>query len=208
MMIAEGFIAMIWAAAAMVIYNEGMADAGSTNPIAVVGIVSRSFLGDYGGIVAVLGVIVLAITSGDTALRSLRLMIGDYLHIDPTDRFKQAIIVVTIFVPLTVALIFAKLDAHGFNILWRYFSFANETCAVFAFSLITVYLYEKKKAWIIAFVPGCFYAFVVSSYLLAAPIGFNLSWPIAYTAGGVLTVVYAVLVLRAAHLRRAQSILT
>ncbi len=83
-MIAEGFIAMSWAAATMGIMNLGIIDVATVqkSAVLVVGIVAKDLLGEIGGMVAVLGVIVLAITSGDTALRSLRLMIGDSFNID------------------------------------------------------------------------------------------------------------------------------
>ena len=204
MMILEGFIAMIWAAAAMVIYNVGSADAGITGAVAVVGIIAKDFLGEIGGIVAVLGVIVLAITSGDTALRSLRLMLADYFHIDQVSKSKRIALALAIFIPVAAVLVYSKLDAGGFNVLWRYFSFANETCAVFAFALITVYLWGRRKPWALTLIPGSFYMFVCSSYLLNEKIGFNLEWSFAYGVAGVLTVGYIVLVARAGLKRRAR----
>lgn len=202
MMILEGFIAMIWAAAAMVVYSNGVAEAGVTGATAVVGLISQTFLGPVGGVVAVLGVVVLAITSGDTALRSLRLMVADYFHIDQVSTGKRVILSLCIFIPVAAILVYSKMDPTGFNVLWRYFSFANETCAVFAFALITVYLFGRKKPWIMTLIPGCFYMFVCSSYLLSAPIGFHLDWPVAYTVAGVLTAAYCVLVCRAGIKRR------
>lgn len=202
MMILEGFIAMIWAAAAMVVYNNGVAEAGVTGAVAVVGLISKSFLGEIGGIVSILGVVVLAITSGDTALRSLRLMIADYFHIDQVSKTKRIALALAIFVPVAVILVYSKLDPNGFNILWRYFSFANETCAVFAFALISVYLFGLRKPGIMTLIPGCFYMFVCSSYLLNAKIGFGLEWGAAYAVAGILTVGYAALVLRAGMVRR------
>ena len=146
--------------------------------------------------------VVLAITSGDTALRSLRLMLADGLKIDQVSRVKRVGLVLAIFVPVAVVLIYSKMDPNGFNVLWRYFSFANETCAVFAFALISVYLFGKRKPGIMTLIPGCFYMFVVSSYLLNASIGFNLPWTAAYVVAGVLTVAYAALVVRAGLKRR------
>ncbi len=204
MMILEGFIAMIWAAAAMVVYNAGIAEAGVTGAVAVVGVIAKDFLGEVGGIVAILGVVVLAITSGDTALRSLRLMLADYFHIDQVKKAKRIGLALAIFVPVAAVLIYSKLDPNGFNVLWRYFSFANEACAVFAFALISVYLFGRRKPGAITLVPGCFYMFVVSSYLLNAKIGFRLDWTLAYVAAGVLTACYGALVVRAGLKRRAR----
>ena len=202
MMILEGFIAMIWAAAAMIVYSNGVAEAGVTGATAVVGLIAESFLGPIGGAVAVLGVVVLAITSGDTALRSLRLMLADYFDIDQVKTAKRVGLSLVIFIPVAVVLIYSKMDPSGFNVLWRYFSFANETCAVFAFALITVYLFGRAKPWVMTLVPGCFYMFVCSSYLLNAPIGLHLAWPVAYGVAGALTVAYAALVVRAGLRRR------
>ena len=166
------------------------------------GLISKSFLGEIGGIIAILGVVVLAITSGDTALRSLRLMIADYFHIDQVSKTKRILLALAIFVPVAVILVYSKLDPNGFNILWRYFSFANEACAVFAFALISVYLFGLRKPGIMTLIPGSFYMFVCSSYLLNAKIGFGLEWGVAYAVAGVLAVAYAGLVVRAGLVRR------
>lgn len=204
MMVAEGLIAMIWAAGALVIYNLG-ADAGATkNATAMVSVISRDFLGNFGGVLAILGVIVLPITSGDTALRSLRMMVGDYFNIDQRKQRNVIIMAAVIFTLVLAALVFAKVDPNGFNILWRYFGFANEALAVFAFALAALYLFGKsdKPYWLIALIPGMFYMFVVSSFILNASIGFNLSWNLAYIISAVLTVVYAAAVIRSGFKRR------
>ncbi|MBO6141265.1 MAG: carbon starvation protein A, partial [Ruminococcus sp.] len=87
-------------------------------------------------------------------------------------------------------LIYAKSDANGFNMMWRYFSWANETIAAFSFTLITVYMVEKKMPFIMALIPGMFYTYVVTCYILNAAIGFNLSWTLSYMIAGVLTAAY------------------
>lgn len=190
MMILEGVIAMIWAAAAMGLYNSG-STAGAT---ATVGEVAKDLLGPIGGIVAILGVIVLPITSGDTALRSCRLMIADYLHIDQKTASKRVAVTLGMFIPVIAILIFAKTNAEGFNILWRYFAWSNQTIAVFALAAITVYLIAKKgaakAAYLAALIPGTFYMFIISSFILSQKIGFNLSYGISYAVAAVLTVLY------------------
>lgn len=194
MMIAEGFIAMIWAAAAMGIMNLGMASA-DTSATEVVGIVANHLLGSVGGMIAIIGVIVLPITSGDTALRSLRLMTADALHLDQSKRKNRLLLSLCIFVVVAILLIFSKTNANGFNILWRYFAWANQTIAVFAFAMITIYMMKHKQPFIMALLPGMFYMFVITSFILNASIGFNLSWLMSYIIAGVLTLGYAVLVL-------------
>ena len=194
MMIVEGFIAMTWAAAAMGVMNLGLAEAETLwhGPTAVVGVIARDMLGNIGGIIAIIGVIVLPITSGDTALRSIRLIITDALHIDRKKKLHSLILALVIFGVVAAILIYAKLDAEGFNILWRYFSLGNGMLSAFSFTLITAYMVKNKMPYLMALLPGCFYCYICTSYLLNAKIGFNLSWTVSYIIAGVLTVVFAV----------------
>ena len=189
MMIAEGFIAMIWAAAAMGVMNLGLANA-DTSATEVVGIVAKNLLGTVGGIIAIVGVIVLPITSGDTALRSLRLMAADALHIDQAKKKNRLTVSLVIFALVAALLLFSKMNAGGFNVLWRYFAWANQTIAVFAFAMIAVYMMQNKQPYAMALVPGMFYMFIISSFILNAAIGFHLPWTASYILAGVLTVAY------------------
>ena len=193
MMICEGFIAMIWAAAAMGVMKLGLASSEElyTLPAKIVGVVSKNLLGTIGGIIAIIGVIVLPITSGDTALRSLRLMVADALHIDQSKRKNRLLVALVIFILVASILLFSKLNANGFNVLWRYFAWANQTIAVFTFAMITVYMMKHHMPYILSLIPGSFYMFIISSFLLNAQIGFNFSWSISYTVAGVLTIAYA-----------------
>lgn len=203
MMILEGFIAMTWAAAAMGIFNSGVDQ--TTTATTVVGLVAKDLLGPVGGMIAIIGVIVLPITSGDTALRSLRLMLADTFHIDQTSKAKRLALSAVLFIVVAVIIVWAKFSSEGFNILWRYFAWANQTIAVFAFAMIAIYLRRLKKPFIMALVPGAFYMFVVSSYLLNATIGFNLSWTLAYIIGAVLTIAYGACVMRAGNQGKLQG---
>ncbi len=189
MMIAEGFIAMIWAAATMGAMNLGLVSA-YTSATEVIGIVAKNLIGSIGGMIAIIGVIVLPITSGDTALRSLRLIVGDALNIDQTKKKNRFIISTFIFIAVAALLIFSKMSPDGFNILWRYFAWANQIIAVFAFAMISAYMMKHKMPWILSMVPGAFYMFIVSSFILNASIGFGLSWFISYIAAAVLTICY------------------
>ncbi|WP_308857380.1 carbon starvation CstA family protein, partial [uncultured Oscillibacter sp.] len=193
MMILEGFIAMVWAAAAMGIYNLGIqaANAGATG---TVGAVCRDILGDVGGIIALVGIIVLPITSGDTALRGLRLTLSESLHIDQSTNSKRLTLSAIIFALVAVILVFAKVNAEGFNILWRYFAWSNQTLSLFAFLAISIWMYENGKGkfvWI-PLIPGAFYAFITVTYIANAKIGFNIPWTAAYVIGVVAAVVYVV----------------
>lgn len=202
MMLVEGFIAMVWAAGAMVLFNTGTAI--DTVATLMIGEISRHFLGTVGAIFAVLGVIVLPITSGDTALRSLRLMVAETFNIDQTDTKKRLSTSAFIFAACAVVLVYSKLSPNGFNLLWRYFAFTNQTIGVFALAMISVYLLEHHKNHIISLIPGMFYCLVVTTYIFHAPIGFGVeprlgeifgvspeSYAISYILGAICTLLYA-----------------
>ncbi len=196
MMIAEGFIAMIWAAAGMGALQLGLCDAQtlSTSATEAVGIVAMDMLGNVGGIIAIIGVIILPVTSGDTALRSLRLMIGDAIHLDQTKKKNALMLAVCIFSVVALLLFWAKSNPAGFNIIWRYFSWGNETTAVFACAMIAIYMKKHNMPYIMALIPGTFYMYIVSCYILNARIGLNLPWGVSYVLAGVMAIAYAMLI--------------
>ena len=192
MMVVEGFIAMVWAAAAMGVYNLGLAEADPARATATLGVICKDILGPVGSLIALLGVVVLPVTSGDTALRSLRLAIAESFGIKQDSGKKRLLLSGVIFFAVTVILIFAKTNAAGFGILWRYFAWSNQALSLFAFWAITVWLYENGKrrfAWI-SVTPGAFYALVTFSYIANAKIGFGLPWIAAYIIGGIASSAY------------------
>ncbi len=211
-MVAEGFIAMCWAGGAMVLFSSGKAplDTGAT---AMVGNISREFLGAIGGMFAVIGVIVLPITSGDTAFRALRLIIADEFNIEQRSWYKRIMVSVCIFIPAVIILVFAKKSPGGFNLLWRYFGFTNQFVAVFALGVAVVYLYTHGKNYLLALIPGVFYVFIVISYIMHQPIGFGLekrlgmdplSYTISYTIAAVAVVLYVIWLLNHAKKNKDQ----
>ncbi|MDY3118522.1 MAG: carbon starvation CstA family protein [Peptoniphilus sp.] len=195
MMILEGFIAMIWAAAAMGIYNKGI-DAALVGKPAVIGLVANDMLGKIGGLIAIIGIIVLPITSGDTALRSARLMIADHLHIPQKSMKSRVSLSLGMFVGVLVILIFAKLSPNGFNVLWQYFAWANQTIAVFAFAMISIYLQRHGRQYVVSLIPGMFYVYIIMSYILGAAIGFHLPYMVANVIGVVVALVYGYVVFK------------
>lgn len=192
MMVLEGFIAMVWAASAMGVYTLGLQQGNPSLATGTIGIVAKDLLGPIGGVIALLGIIVLPITSGDTALRALRLTIADSFHIPQNTNSKRLSLSAIIFAVVAAILVWAKSSPAGFSTLWRYFAWSNQTLALFAFASITIWMCENGKAkWIwMPLIPGAFYTFVTVSYLANAKIGFNLPWGAAYTIGAVLTVAY------------------
>ena len=154
--------------------------------------ICKDILGNVGGIIALVGVIVLPITSGDTALRSLRLAVADAFHLDQTNMKKRLTLAAVIFALVAVILVFAKSNADGFNILWRYFAWSNQTLSLFAFLAISVWMFENNKAkfvWM-PMIPGVWYAFVTITYIVNAKIGFNVPWGGAYVIGAAAAIIY------------------
>jgi carbon starvation protein CstA len=197
MMLVEGFIAMVWAAAVMAVMNKGLAGIG-TPPTDVIGIVSRDMLGSVGGLLAIAGVIVLPISTGDTALRGLRLMIAEQLNINQQSGSSRMKVSIPIFVLVAAILVWAKISPGGFTILWRYFAWSNQTIAVFAFAMITVYLQGRgyRLAPMMALIPGAWYAFITLAYIANAKIGFNIPMDISYILGVAFALAYCVVVYR------------
>ncbi len=195
MMLVEGFIAMCWAAGAMILFGRGTDMA--TQPTLMVGLVSREFLGSIGGMIAIIGVIVLPITSGDTAFRSLRLMVAEQFNINQQVSKNRILTTAVLFIPAVIVLYYAKQSPQGFNILWRYFAFTNQFVATFALATIAVYLYIMGKNYLVALLPGIFYFFVTLSFIFHAPIGLMLDQrlgldPSSYTASYILAAVMCI----------------
>lgn len=191
MMIVEAVIAMIWAAAAMSLFH-GNNDLSSLlengGPAAVVNKISVTFLGTIAGTIAVLGVIVLPITSGDTSFRAARMIVADYFKIDQKVLKNRFMVAVPLFV---ISFILTKMD---FQLLWRYFSWANQVTAGIALWIGAVYLYQMKTNYMVALVPAFFISSVVGSYLCYDPtIGFGLDISISNTIGVLFSIALTVL---------------
>ncbi|MBM7587551.1 carbon starvation protein CstA [Bacillus pakistanensis] len=185
MMILEAIIAMIWAAAGMSLFDSAELQniLNTAGPAAVVSEVSILMLGSFGGTLAILGVIVLPITSGDTAFRSARMIIADYIKVGQKKISARLWIAVPLFV-ISIAL--TQID---FNLLWRYFSWANQSTAMIALWVGAMYLGLQKKNHWISTVPAIFMTMVTFTYILSAPIGFGLSMQAAYIGATVITIV-------------------
>ena len=209
MMTLEGFIAMVWAAGAMGAYNLGLQAFDGNVATQTVGIVCKDILGNIGGIIAIIGVIVLPITSGDTALRALRLTLADTFHMEQKTNGKRMALAVPVFILVAAIIVWAKFNSSGFQTLWRYFAWSNQTLSLFAFLAISVWMFENGKSkWVwIPLIPGCFYTFICSSYLATATIGFHLPWNIAYIIGVVFAIAYVV-VLVAYGSKRGKKVLS
>ena len=171
-MILEGVIALIWATLAMSFFdtpealNEVLSKGG---PALVVNTISEELLGGVGAFLAVIGVVFLPISSGDTAFRSARLIIADFMHLSQKSHTKRLLIAIPLF---AVGFIVSKTD---FNIIWRYFGWANQTLATIVLWTGAVYLMRRDRFHWIATIPAIFMTAVVVTFLFYSNIGFGMS---------------------------------
>ena len=141
-----------------------------------------------GGILAVLGVIAAPITSGDTAFRSARLIVADFLHLEQRSISKRLVICIPLFLVAIGLLLYSQKDQAGFDMIWRYFAWCNQTLAVFTLWALTVYLAGAKKLYIVTLIPALFMTAVCSTYIFVAPEGLGLGVGISQTIGAIVTV--------------------
>lgn len=193
-MIAEGIVAMVWATAAMAYFggpeglNAAMSDVGievngqmvrNAEAADIVDMICRSWLGKVGAVIAILGVVICPITSGDTAFRSLRLSFADLLKYDQKPILKRLVICLPIFL---VAFFFCKVD---FSTAWSYLGIANQILATIVLWTGAAYLIKKGRAHWMCSLPATFLTFVCVSFLVIAPLGLGLAPIVGYVAGAV-----------------------
>ncbi|MBP3285323.1 MAG: carbon starvation protein A [Prevotella sp.] len=190
-MITEGVVALIWATVAMFFfYNNptpgyetiaGGAAAVGDAP-SVVNLICNDWLGVFGGILALLGVVAAPITSGDTALRSARLIIADFIKVEQHSISKRLAICIPLFAVVMALLIWQMNDKEGFNMIWSWFGWSNQTLSVFMLWAITVYLVQQKKPYVITLIPAIFMTVVCVTFLLSEQmfkLSVGMTWGIA-----------------------------
>lgn len=213
-MVAEGVVALIWAAAAGSYWGsiDGLnaflaSDAGKGGAASVVDVISRDWLGMVGGILALIGVIACPITSGDTALRSARLIVADFLHLEQKTIWKRLVIA------LPMAAVVYLLTKVDFNVVWRYFSWSNQTLAMLTLWTATIWLTKRSASLntnhsslstnhsslsthhssLLTLLPALFMTMVCVSYIFIAPEGFDFApehrW-IAYLIAAIVTLTF------------------
>ena len=185
-MTAEGVIALIWAAAGCALYevtgglNTGLAEVLAGGQSAAIYDVCSNTMGGIGIALAMIGVIVCPITSGDTAFRSARLTLADWFGMSQ-DKYKNRLI---LCIPLLAA---GALIGHlDYTVVWRYFSWTNQTLAMIVLWTASMYLFRTGKNYWLTAVPATFMSAVSMTYLFCAPECFGLSTTIAYPAGIIL----------------------
>ncbi len=192
-MITEGLVALIWATVSMYFFYGGAAqELGAPLTLQapeVVTTVSQGWLGVFGGILALLGVVAAPITSGDTALRSARLIIAEFIHLEQRTIMKRIWICIPLFGATLLLLFYNISNPDGFNVIWSYFGWANQTLAVFTLWAITVYLVRERKAFWITMIPAVFMTVVCSSFLMISKNAFGFDMMVGYGVGGAALII-------------------
>lgn len=194
-MITEGIVALIWATVSMFFFygkpvpgiDEFAGSVGvngmATSAPTVVKVISDSWLGRIGGVLAILGVVIAPLSTGDTALRSARLIVADFLHISQRPLMKRILVCVPVFIASLAMLLWQVGNPNGFNVVWQYFGWANQTLAVFTLWMLTVYLAREHKPYIITLVPALFMTTVSTTFIFVSPQALGLSSPLGYLLG-------------------------
>jgi carbon starvation protein CstA len=210
-MITEGIVALIWATVSIYFFYYGgwrqVVDANGINEFLaqtdggknliqyftapnVVEKVCTGWLGFFGGVLAIFGVVAAPITSGDTAFRSARLIIADALHLSQKGVQKRLLVAIPMFAAAIALLVWQMENPDGFNTIWQWFGWSNQTLAVFTLWTITVYLVQQKKPFIITLVPALFMTVVCATFLLVSPMALGLDTTVSY-GGSVVSLIIA-----------------
>ena len=198
-MITEGVVALIWAAAAAYFFSpESGVDLAGKGGAAIVGVIANTWFPRAIAVVTILGVISAAITSGDTALRSARLIVADFVHYNQKPIKNRLIVAIPIFAVTGAILVWSFLNKDSFDILWRYFAWANQVLAMVTLWAITVYLAKEKKKYIFSLVPAMFMTMVTMTYIFEFPAGkyiegVGFSNVVAPIIAGCITILFMVL---------------
>ena len=197
-MVAEGIIALIWAAAAMAFFRVNTADGWSAlNTIGgsstSVNEICKGILGPVGTVLAIVGVVICPITSGDTALRSCRLIVGEMFKLDQKKIKNRLILTAPLFALVIGISIWDFLDVKNFNVLWRWFAWSNQVLAAISLWVATGFLFKTSKNKYLSLftaLPAIFMTMVVSTYIFAEPqlaLGRFIPYNIAIIIGAIIT---------------------
>ena len=192
MMIVESLIAMIWAAAAMSVYSEGIVPANIVGTANVVNIIADRFVPLNLAFIVTIAVVILPITSGDTAMRSLRMIIAEKFSLSQKPVKNRLVIVIPMIMVLMAVLYWAKVKAESFGLIWRYFNFSNQLISIPVLLSASVFLFKQSKNFFITLIPGLFYLFVTFAFILSSNIGFNMKTGISEIISIVLVILATV----------------
>lgn len=206
-MITEGVVALIWAAAATVFYHDPVLAQKTFSPDghplggnAMVGVIANEWFPTVIAVICILGVISAAVTSGDTALRSARLIAADFMHVSQKPVKNRLLVALPIFIVAAALLVYSLLDAKGFDVIWRYFAWANQLLATVTLWAISVYLRRNKKGYwfLMTLLPALFMTMVTGCFLFVAEkegLGTLIPRPLGYSIGAAITLAVLVIFL-------------
>lgn len=201
-MITEGVVALIWAAAATYFFHDKPELCLGKSGNDMVGVIANEWFPKAIAVICILGVISAAVTSGDTALRSARLIVADFMHVDQKPIPKRLAVALPVFILAAALLVFSLIDKAGFQVIWRYFSWANQVLSMVTLWAVTVFLTQHKPRtywYLLTFIPALFMSMVTVSFLFVAQkegLGNLLSRPVGYALAAVVTLLFMVLFFR------------
>ena len=201
-MITEGVVALIWAAAAAYFFHDKPELCVCKSGNDMVGVIANEWFPKAIAVVCILGVISAAVTSGDTALRSARLIVADFMHVDQKPVPKRLLVALPVFVIAAGLLVFSLVDKEGFQVIWRYFSWANQVLAMVTLWTVTVFLVQHKPRtlwYLTTLVPALFMSMVTISFIFVAQKeGFGSLIPrnVGYILAAVVTLLFFVIFVR------------
>lgn len=202
-MITEGIVALIWAAAATFFYHDPIlaAESAGKGGNAMVGVIANHWFSPVIATICILGVISAAITSGDTALRSARLIVADFLHFDQKPIKNRLLVAIPIFAVSAGVLVFSIVNPNGFDIIWRYFAWSNQLLATISLWTLTIFLVFKtpRYTYFITLIPALFMTMVTCSFIFVAEkegLGSFIPRWLGYTLGAVFTVIAFIIFVR------------
>ena len=209
-MITEGIVALIWAAAATVFYHDPilaqktMVDGHPLGGNAMVGVIANEWFPPVIATICILGVISAAITSGDTALRSARLIVADFMHVDQKPIPKRLLVALPVFILAAALLVFSLANPTGFDYIWRYFSWANQVLAMVTLWAVTVFLSRNTKGlwYLVSLIPAMFMTMVTVSFIFVAEkegLGTLIPRPVGYSLAALITLLITGLFLFKKH---------
>ena len=183
----ESLIAMIWAAAAMDVYSLNIVPQNIIGTVNVVNIIANKFVPFNLAFLVTLAIIILPVTSGDTALRGLRITIAEALKLEQKQIKNRLLIAIPVLLLVLVILVWAKINSDSFSLIWRYFTFFNQLIAIPILLCGSIFLARKGKNYLITLIPALFYIFITMAFILNQKIGFNLPLNISEILATIIT---------------------
>ena len=190
MMCVESLIAMIWALGAMHVYSLNIVPPNLIGRVNVINSIADTFVAPYLTFVITIAVVVLPITSGDTALRGLRMILAEAFKLPQKKIKNRLLLIIPVSIVIVLIILWAKSNGESYFVVWRYFNFVNQLIAIPTFLYASVYLYKKKKNFFITLIPSLFYIFITSFFILNSKIGLSVEYNISEIIAGIITIFF------------------